>query len=150
MESSPRPDLAATLGPIGRALMGLERPILLANGLSMWGYAVLLALGVHPVRSQAALAEMIGADKTRIIADLDELQSRGMIAREPDPDDRRVRLVSITALGRSARDRAQADIQRKEEMILAQFAPDDRRAFLRVAQILAEQARVGELGVPPA
>lgn len=133
------------LVPVGRSLMARERPILQANGLTMWGYSVLLALGDEPVRTQAALAEMIGADKTRIIVDLDELQDRGMITRQPDPDDRRVRLVSITAKGRGARDRAQAEIQRQEELVLARFPPADRRAFLRVAKSLARQARAGEL-----
>lgn len=138
MEMSSRPDLAAMLVPVGRLLVRLERPILEANGLTMWGYSVLLAVGEETVRTQAALAEMIGADKTRIIADLDELQDRGMIAREPDPDDRRVRLVSITAKGRRARDRAQVEIRRQEEQLLTQFSDADRSAFLRVVQELAK------------
>ncbi|MGL5816274.1 MAG: MarR family winged helix-turn-helix transcriptional regulator [Phycicoccus sp.] len=145
MATSPRPDLAAMLGPVGRALMVMERPILEANGLSMWGYAVLLALGEEPVRTQAAVAEMIGADKTRIIADLDALQDAGMITREPDPHDRRVRMVSITARGRRTRDRAQAAIQHQEGLMLAQFSAAERSAFLRVARTLADQARLGEL-----
>ena len=33
----------------------------------MWAYAVLPHLGEQPVRTQAASAEAIGADKTRII-----------------------------------------------------------------------------------
>ena len=145
MAMSSRPDLAAMLVPIGRRLMTMEQPILDAAGVSMWGYSVLLALGDEPVRTQAALAEMIGADKTRIIADLDELQDRELITREPDPDDRRVRLVAITAKGRRTRDRAQAEIQRQEEQLLASLPAADRRAFLRVAQALAEQARAGTL-----
>ena len=145
MAMSSRPDLAAMLVPIGRRLMTMEQPILDAAGVSMWGYSVLLALGDEPVRTQAALAEMIGADKTRIIADLDELQDRELITREPDPDDRRVRLVAITAKGRRTRDRAQAEIQRQEEQLLASLPAADRRAFLRVAQTLAEQARAGTL-----
>ena len=136
-----RQDLAAMLSPILRELISVERPILEANGLSMWGYTVLLALDDGPVRTQAALAEMIGADKTRIIADLDDLESNAMITRSPDPDDRRVRLVSITAKGRRARDRAQEAIQKREETMLAQFGAADRRAFLRVTQTLAEPER---------
>ncbi|HLT59639.1 MAG TPA: MarR family transcriptional regulator [Microlunatus sp.] len=145
MAMSSRPDLAAMLVPLGRRLMQVERPILEANDLTMWGYAILLALGEEPVRTQAALAERIGADKTRIIADLDELQQRGMITREVDPDDRRVRLVAITPKGRRARDRAQAEIQRQEEELLSVLPVADRRAFLRAAQQLAESAQRGEL-----
>lgn len=138
---SSRPDLAAMLVPIGRRLMALEQPILDAAGLSMWGYSVLLALGDEPVRTQAALAEMIGADKTRIIADLDELQDGGMITREPDPADRRVRLVAITAKGRRTRDRARSEIQKAEERLLSKLSRDDRAAFLRAAQALSEVIR---------
>lgn len=138
---SDRPDLAAMLFPFVRELMAMERPILEANGLTMWGYSILITLGREPVRTQAALAEMIGADKTRIIADLDTLQEAGMITRDVDPDDRRVRLVAITAKGRRARDRAQAAIQREEERILAPLPAADRRTFLRVAQSLAGLVR---------
>ncbi|WP_152360882.1 MarR family winged helix-turn-helix transcriptional regulator [Microlunatus speluncae] len=145
MAKSSRPDLAAMLVPIGRRLMALEQPILDAAGLSMWGYVVLLALGDEPVRTQAALAEMIGADKTRIIADLDELQDRGMITRNPDPDDRRVRLVAITTKGRRTRDRAQTEIQQAEEQLLTALPLADRKAFLRCSQTLAELIRSGDL-----
>ncbi|GAB3765173.1 MarR family winged helix-turn-helix transcriptional regulator [Microlunatus parietis] len=141
MAMSDRPDLAAMLFPFVRELMAMERPILEANGLTMWGYSILITLGSEPVRTQAALAEMIGADKTRIIADLDALQEAGMITRDVDPDDRRVRLVAITAKGRRARDRAQAAIQREEERILAPLPAADRRTFLRVAQSLADLTR---------
>lgn len=142
---SGRPDLAAMLYPFVRELMAMERPILETNGLTMWGYSILLALGGEPVRTQAALAELVGADKTRIIADLDTLQEADLITRDVDPDDRRVRLVAITAKGRRARDRAQAAIQREEERILAPLSAADRRAFLRVARTFAELARVGDL-----
>ena len=84
------------LAPLLRQLVAAEQPILDAHGLSMWGYVVLLALDRSPMRTQAALAEAIDADKTRIIRTLDDLQERGLIERHPDPDDRRVRLLAIT------------------------------------------------------
>lgn len=103
----------------------------------MWGYVVLLALDETPMRSQALLAQAIGADKTRIIPTLDDLQDRGYIERTPDPDDRRVRLLSITAAGRRLKDAVQADIQRGEEHWLGELSADERRVFLRVLQRLA-------------
>ncbi|MEV0251238.1 MarR family transcriptional regulator [Nocardia sp. NPDC050712] len=137
MEETRRPDLAAMIAPLGRALMAAELPILERHGLSMWGYSVLLGLGREPVYTQAALAKTIGADKTRIIAVLDELQHRGLIERRPDPADRRVNLIELTSDGRAARDRAQREIQRQEEDLLGRLSPADRKVFLRALQTLA-------------
>lgn len=127
-----RPDLAAMLAPLLRDLIAAEQPVLDAHRLSMWGYIVLLALDRSPVRTQAALAEAIGADKTRIIPVLDELQAQGHIERRPDPDDRRVRLLAVTKSGRAVKDAVQTAIQRGEERWLSTLSADDRRVFLRV------------------
>lgn len=132
-----RPDLAAMLAPLLRDMAAAELPVLAAHDLTMWGYAVLCALDDAPVRTQAALAESIGADKTRIIRTLDELQDRGFIERRPDPEDRRVRLLAITAAGRRVKDAAQAEIQRGEERRLEVLSAEDRRAFLRVLDLLS-------------
>ena len=91
------------LADLARQTVAAEQPVLAAHGLSMWGYIVLSALDRSPVRTQAALAEAIGADKTRIIPTLDELQEHGFIERIPDPDDRRARLLEITESGRSTK-----------------------------------------------
>jgi DNA-binding MarR family transcriptional regulator len=133
-----RPDLAAMMGRLGRALAAAEMPVLRAHGLSMWAYVVLLALDEVPVRSQSALAEAIHADKTRIIGVLDDLQERGLIRRSPDPADRRVRLLALTPEGRRLRDAAQAGIQEREERLLARLPAADRATFLRVLQGLHE------------
>ena len=81
----PRRDLAAMIVPLARALVAAEEPVLQAHQVPMWGYVVLNALAEQPVRTQAALAQSIGADKSRIIGVLDELQERGLIQRQPDP-----------------------------------------------------------------
>jgi DNA-binding MarR family transcriptional regulator len=142
MPSEPRrADLAAMLSPLLRDLVAAELPILAAHDLTMWGYVVLLALDRAPVRSQAALAEAIGADKTRIIATLDELQQRGHIRRYPDPDDRRVRLLTITAAGRAAKDAAQEEIQRGEERWLKRLSNEERRVFLDALHRLTRDKR---------
>src|ERR1700676_5598581 len=96
------------LAPLVRAMMAAELSVLEAHGLSMWGYSVLIALDRSAIRTQAALAETIGADKTRIIAILDELQQRGLIERVADPEDRRARLLAITSEGRTAKEDTQA------------------------------------------
>ena len=108
-EAAPRRDLAAMVVPLARALVAAEEPVLRAHQVSMWGYVVLNALAEQPVRTpsirtQAALAQSIGADKSRIIGVLDELQQRGLIERRPDPADRRVHLLALTEAGRRLRE----------------------------------------------
>jgi len=129
------------MAPLLREMIAAEGPVLEAHGLPMWAYVVLSALDRSPVRSQAALAEAIGADKTRIIPTLDDLQDRGYIERRPDPDDRRVRLLALTDAGRAAKDAAQEDIQRGEERWLGKLSADDRRVFLRILRQLSATNR---------
>ncbi|MFN6545645.1 MarR family winged helix-turn-helix transcriptional regulator [Mycolicibacterium nivoides] len=136
---SKRPDLAAMLAPLLREMIAAEQPVLDAHGLSMWGYVVLLTLDRSSVRTQAALADAIGADKTRIIRTLDDLQQQGFIEREADPDDRRARLLAITDAGRAVKDAVQRDIQRGEERWLGELTADDRKVFLRVLQQLTRE-----------
>jgi DNA-binding MarR family transcriptional regulator len=132
-----RNDLAAMLHPLLRDLVAAELPVLAAHDVSMWGYVVLNALDQSPVRTQAALADAIGADKTRIIGTLDELQQKGFIERRPDPDDRRVRLLDITPSGQAVKNAVQAGIQRGEERWLAELTTEERAVFLRVLERLS-------------
>jgi DNA-binding MarR family transcriptional regulator len=153
--SAPRPesdraDLAAMMTPLSRALIAAELPILRAHDISMWAYVVLNALIEQPVRTQAALAQAIGADKTRIIGVLDQMQQRGLIDRTPDPADRRAHLLGITVAGRELRDAVRADIQRGEERVLAKLPAADRRAFLRSLAALAALSAEEITGETPA
>jgi MarR family transcriptional regulator, organic hydroperoxide resistance regulator len=135
----PRRDLAEMMVPLARALVAAEEPVLRAHQLTMWGYVVLIALAEQPVRTQAALAQGIGADKSRIIGVLDELQERGLIQRRPDPADRRVHLLSLTGAGRRLRESVREAIQRQEEERILSVLPDaDRTAFIRALRVLSE------------
>jgi DNA-binding MarR family transcriptional regulator len=134
-----RPDLAAMIVPLGRELMAAEAPILRAHDLTMWAYVVLSRLGSEPVRGQSVLADAIGADKTRLIDVLDDLQERGLITRGPDPADRRARLLTLTPAGRRLRDRARRAIQRSEEHVLGMLPAAERTAFLRALQRLSDR-----------
>ena len=125
------------LAPLIREMVAAELPVLESHGVSMWGYSVLVALDRSAIRTQAALAEAIGADKTRIIAILDELQDKGLIERVADPEDRRARLLAITKEGRRLKDAVQTEIQRGEERWLGPLSGSDRATFLRILQELS-------------
>ena len=117
----------------GRRVQEEEKPLLAARGLTMWGYVALSQLarkGAAP--TQYTLANAIGYDKTRLIGLLDELEGQGLVTREPDPSDRRARIVHITDRGRAVHEATVADIRAMEEGVLADLTGEERETLLDV------------------
>ncbi|HEY3470865.1 MAG TPA: MarR family transcriptional regulator [Amycolatopsis sp.] len=133
-------DLGALCAGAGRALAEAERPVLEAHGLTMWQYVVLSALARGSAPSQLVLAQQIHYDKTRLIALLDGLVAEGLVSREPDPADRRARVVRLTPDGARRHAAVRAEIRRLEDRLLAGLGAAERRG-LRVA--LAQLANSG-------
>ena len=125
-----RRDLGEMLMRLGNAFVAAEVPILAARDLAMWDYVVLLALREGPARSQARLAEIAGRDQTRLIPILDRLASAGLVRRDPDPADRRSRVVELTGDGRDLVEACRADIRAREAELLARLPELDRSAFV--------------------
>jgi DNA-binding MarR family transcriptional regulator len=134
-----REDLGAVFARITRRLIAAERPLLAAHGLSMWAYIVLSHLAHQPAGTQLALAEAIHYDKTRLIGLLDELERDGLIARKPDPSDRRARTVDLTPAGRARHTAAQADVRAMEDEFLGDLSATDRERLRRVLSRLAPE-----------
>ena len=49
------------------------------------------------------LAEALGLDRSNITSVVDRIEALGLVTREGDPEDRRVKLLALTAKGRSTR-----------------------------------------------
>jgi DNA-binding MarR family transcriptional regulator len=132
-----REDLGALSARVTRRLIGAERPLLAAHGLSMWAYIALSYLARQPAGTQLALAEGIRYDKTRLIGLLDELERDGLITRKPDPTDRRARTVNLTPAGKKRHAAAQADVRAMEDEFLGDLSATERDRLLRVLARLA-------------
>jgi DNA-binding MarR family transcriptional regulator len=103
--------------------------VLAAHDLTMWEYVVLSGLVDGPTQTQARLAEAVGRDKTRLIPILDALEARGLLARTPDPADRRNKIVSLTGPGRALRKAVSTAIRAAEEELLQPLDAAERRTF---------------------
>ncbi|NGN94307.1 MarR family transcriptional regulator [Nocardioides sp. KC13] len=136
-----RPELGFLLSRLMREVMAREKPILDAAGLEMWDYAVLTALADSDAPTQAQLAAATGRDKTRLIGNLDRLEAEGMVVRQPDPADRRNRIVSLTPAGSRVLRRCREAIEAMEAELLADLDPADRAAFQRALTALVENDR---------
>src|SRR5919205_1854906 len=80
----------------GRALVA---EALAAEGLKMWHHVVLSAVrDLGPV-AQADLGRGVQLDPKDLVGVLNDLQSAGLVVREPDPRDRRKNAVSLAEEG---------------------------------------------------
>ena len=93
-----------------------------ASGFELYDYSLLAILGEGARETQATIADALALDPSRLVALLDSLEQRNMVARHRDPLDRRRHVVSITQAGRRELDRIRAIVRLLEDEF---FAPLD-------------------------
>jgi DNA-binding MarR family transcriptional regulator len=138
-----RDDLGMLTARLTARIVEAEKPLLQAEGLSMWQYVTLSELARRPVSTQLALAEAIGYDKSRLVGLLDELEQGGLITRVPDPEDRRARRVALSTHGRDVHARAQRRIRAMESALLAVLEPGQREDLRAILATLVHEEAVG-------
>ncbi|MEW1979821.1 MarR family transcriptional regulator [Citricoccus sp. NPDC079358] len=97
-------------------------------------FAVLLALATSGPAGQGTVGGLAALDRSSASDVLRRLEARGWTARSPDPDDRRSRLVSLTAAGRSLVGELWPAVERVQERILEPVSAPERG---RVVEVLA-------------
>lgn len=133
-----RPDLGVLLHRLTTAVVQRELPLLRAHQIHMWDYVVLGGLEKGPAPTQAQLAVSVGRDKTRLIQTLDHLEDLGLLQRQADPGDRRNRIVTLTAAGRSVLAACRDDIRAMESDLLADLTTSDQAAFIRYLRTVVD------------
>jgi DNA-binding MarR family transcriptional regulator len=73
------------------------RPLGLTNGQ----FSLLMSLNRPQPPGIGSVAELLGMDRTTLTAALKPLQRQGLVQIKVDPEDRRGRLLSLTAKGRT-------------------------------------------------
>jgi DNA-binding MarR family transcriptional regulator len=104
------------------------------------GYQVLVAAARDEPGSQAALAQRLGVDRTVMTYLLDDLEAADLVARRPDPLDRRSRRIVATAHGGDVLADLETRFGHAEQRLLAGLAPDDRPVFRALLRELAAHA----------
>jgi DNA-binding MarR family transcriptional regulator len=114
---------------LARHLEIARRETLATRGIEVFEYDVLVALreadrpgGLSPGALIAATQVASGTMTNRI----DRLARRGLVTREPDPDDRRGVLVRLTTTGRRKVDQARGDVRKAEARVLGGLGPRKR------------------------
>ena len=98
-------------------------------GLSSRRYCV-LATALGQDRTQIELANLIGLDKTTMVATVDALEEAGLAERRPSSLDRRVRVIAVTKAGEAKVREARKVIEQVQADVLARFPERERKALL--------------------
>ena len=107
-------------------------------GLHPYHFAVLVAAGEGPHETQGAIADRLGYDKGQLVGLLDELEERGLVERQRDPQDRRRQLVSLTAEGKQTLRRLRTLAREIEDDFLAPLNDEERAQLHALLLRLAE------------
>lgn len=106
-----------------------------ALGLSFARVRALRRLEAQPLTLRA-LADRLAADPPYVTLIVDDLEEHGLVRRKPHPEDRRAKLVQLTAAGRAAAARAE-EILHAPPAALRDVPAEDLAALLRVFDRMA-------------
>jgi DNA-binding MarR family transcriptional regulator len=90
-------------------------------------------LSVEPPISMRELAERLKSDPSNVTGLVDRLEARGLVERRPDPNDRRIKGLALTAAGARMRERLFALLYSAPPSV-AELSESDQRCLRDVLQ----------------
>lgn len=98
-------------------------------GLTAGEARTLAHVNINPGLRQTALAVRMNVEPMTLVGFLDRLEAQGLVLREPDPTDRRAKIVCLTEAARPLLERVTAAAAHAREDALAGLNDEDRDAF---------------------
>jgi len=101
-------------------------------------YAALVAVREHPGIDATRLSSLIAFDRSTLGNVLERLEARKLMQRYPSREDKRVKLLRLTAAGTALVNRAKACVLRAQERILEPLEPGAREKLVALLEQLVE------------
>jgi len=99
------------------------------EGFDAHHYSLLAILSEGARETQATIADALALDPSRLVALLDSLEERDLIARQRDPQDRRRHVVSITPAGTRQLRRLRSIARQLEDEFFAPLTLEERQTL---------------------
>lgn len=142
-DGEPFRGVAFNLSSLGYAVSKGFKGILEPFELHPREFAVLRAVGVQEGQTQQALGDRLQIPRSRMVSILDELETRGLLERRPNPADRRVHEIHLTDAGRNVLEQAFQKAVQYEQEVTALLAPDEREHLLDLLERISAQLGIG-------
>ena len=122
-----------------------------SHGLTPVQYAALQTVANAPGIDQRTLASRIGLDTSTVAGVVDRLEARALLQRNASPQDKRVRLLTLTGDGTALLHTVEPCMRQAQQRILAPLPRAERAEFMRMLRVLVnannEMSRAPSAGV---
>lgn len=115
-------------------LAALHEQHLAPYGIDAGELAVLMLIQAREPESQQQVAQRLGIDRTTMVELIDALEDKGLVTRRTDTNDRRRKVLELTAKGRATLPRAVQASDQAEQQLLSKLDENERvllRSLLR-------------------
>lgn len=134
---------------VARALRGRSRSMLQPWGISPWQSRALGELGRHGPMRLGVLSERLRIAARSTTEVVDGLEALGLVAREPDPGDRRATVVSLTPEGEQRRRDIRAAQLAEADEYFSVLTPEERESLALSLRKLRPERGGGNGEAPP-
>lgn len=94
-------------------------------GLTAGEARTLAYVSLYPASRQTALAAQMNVEPMTLVTFLDRLESRSLITREPDPTDRRAKIIQLAPDAQPTLEQVLGVTRTVQEGALQDFSPDE-------------------------
>lgn len=101
-------------------------------------YASLVAVRDYPGIDATRLSALIAFDRSTLGSVIERLESKELIVRKPAPEDRRLKLLHLTAKGRQLLGKVIPAVDRAQQRMLAPLQARDRKALMSLMAQLVD------------
>ena len=130
-------DIAFLLARASAVAVAAGNQALQPLGLTTRAFATLTLAVEHDGVTQRGISDFLRLDPSRVVAIVDDLERRGLVARLVGHDDRRLKVVVATTEGRALFQKAVAATRGAERGVFQGLSPDARADAIRVLRRLA-------------
>jgi MarR family 2-MHQ and catechol resistance regulon transcriptional repressor len=126
-----------TLWKTYRTLLAIADESKRKAGLGDSDYRVLETLLLNGSLPVNTIGDMIDLTTGSITTAVDRMEAKWLVARKNHPEDRRVRIVELTAKGRRLAEKARTEYSNAMEDAVGVLSPEDRIALVDLLQRLS-------------
>ncbi|HKX11225.1 MAG TPA: MarR family transcriptional regulator [Stellaceae bacterium] len=110
-----------------------------ASELTPGQFGVLVVIDANPGLSQTQLGNALGIDRSTVVAVIDRLETRGQVARQAAPNDRRSHALYLSDSGKTTLRRLTDRVRAHERAIARHLSAEEQARLIELLRCVARE-----------